>query len=52
MAAPATLPSPTAGKDKGVFALENRSAAISANRAVGECQQYYSDVRRAFGAQD
>jgi hypothetical protein len=51
-AAPTALPAPTAGKDKGVFALENRAAAIAANRGVETCQAHYSAVRREFSAKD
>jgi hypothetical protein len=52
LAEPAQLPAPTAGKDKGVFALENRAAAIAANRGVATCQAHYSAVRRDFSAKD
>jgi hypothetical protein len=44
----AELPEPTPGKDARVFALQNRAAAIEANRGVENCQAFYSDVRRDF----
>jgi hypothetical protein len=49
-AQPAPLPQPIAGKDKGVFALENRASAIVANRGVEACQAHYSNVLRDFSA--
>jgi hypothetical protein len=46
----APLPEPTPGRDARVFALQNRAAAIEANRGVDNCQAFYSDVRREFSA--
>lgn len=45
----AKLPTPELRKHLEVFALENRRAAHLANRAVGDCQSFYADVRREFG---
>ncbi|WP_424363615.1 hypothetical protein [Methylocystis parvus] len=45
----APLPDATEGKHLEIFALENRRAAHMANRAVGDCQAFYADVRREFG---
>jgi len=40
------------GKSVRVFALENRAAAITANKRLENDAQFYSDVRRQFGAQE
>lgn len=34
------------------FALENRAAAIAANRRLEADAAFYDDVRREFGADD
>lgn len=47
----APLPAIVKGKPLPVFALENRRAAIMANLAVGNCQEFYKEVRAAYSAQ-
>lgn len=46
----APLPAATLGKDLRVFALQNRAAAIDANRGVENCQQFIAEQRRDFSA--
>lgn len=47
----AALPAIVRGEDLEVWALKNRKAAHQANRAVGNCQKFYEDVLREYGAQ-
>jgi hypothetical protein len=44
-----TLPAARAGGDLKVFALENRKAALLANRRLADDADFYADVRRGFG---
>lgn len=48
---PVALPAPTHGKSVKTFALENRAAAIQANRRLESDAAFYEDVRREFGAE-
>lgn len=43
------LPAARAGGDLKVFALENRKAAILANRRLADDAGFYADVRRGYG---
>jgi len=46
------LPKVTKGKSVKTFALENRAAAINANRRLEDDAQFYGDVQSEFGADD
>jgi len=43
------LPSPSKGKSIRTFALENRAAAITANRRLEADADFYENVQREFG---
>ena len=47
--APVDLPAATIGKDMRVFALENRRAAILANRRLENDAAFYAGVTKEFG---
>jgi hypothetical protein len=47
--APVALPQARTGDDVKVFALENRKAAIIANRRLADDAAFYADVRRGYG---
>lgn len=49
---PVPLPAPTKGKSIRTFALENRAAAITANRRLESDAMFYSDVLRLFGPEE
>jgi hypothetical protein len=46
------LPDAAKGKPLSIFALENRRAAILANRRLENDSAFYRDVQREFGAKD
>ena len=46
---PVPLPAPSKGKSIKTFALENRAAAITANRRLEADSDFYGDVLRLFG---
>lgn len=46
---PVNLPSPSKGKSIRTFALENRAAAITANRRLEADADFYENVQREFG---
>jgi hypothetical protein len=45
------LPSPIKGKSIKTFALENRAAAITANRRLQDDASFYERVQQEFGVE-
>jgi hypothetical protein len=50
--APVALPDAATGKPLSVFALENRRAAILANRRLSYDSEFYGGVLREFSSEE